>query len=120
MRINDQTIGLLARLARAASTRHRVTATNLANINTPGYRAKKLKFEDAFAEAIRGGNVDRALELEGEVVEKEGAKEKADGNTVHMEEELGDLQKNALAHQFFSSMLQQKLRSIRAAITGGQ
>lgn len=120
MKIDDSTLGVLARLARAAQKRHTVTSSNLANINTPGYKAQELKFDDAFTKAMQRGDTAGAIGLEGEIIEKEGAAEKANGNTVHLESELADLQKNALAHQFFTSMLHQKLKHMRAAITGGR
>lgn len=39
----------------AYSTRQRITADNIANVNTPNYTAKRVKFEEALAKAVDSG-----------------------------------------------------------------
>lgn len=52
----------------ALSLRQRVIADNIANVNTPGFRAGRVQFEDALARAARTGDgtvtptVQRSLE----------------------------------------------------------
>ena len=40
----------------ALSMRQRVIANNIANIQTPGFQARRVQFEDALARAVDGGN----------------------------------------------------------------
>ena len=54
MTIFDRTMRLLERTLDLRSTRQRVIASNIANEETPRYRATDLKFTDALAHANRG------------------------------------------------------------------
>ena len=84
--------------------RHRVIAENLANANTPGFKAKQVRFDDVLNEAV--------------VEERADAEARADGNTVIMERENAELEKNALVHRVFMMALLQGTRQMRAAISG--
>ena len=65
------------------SARQRAIADNVANINTPGFLAGRVQFEDALASAVAGGDtsasvtsIDRSLEPTRE-----------DGNNVNLDRE---------------------------------
>jgi flagellar basal-body rod protein FlgB len=65
------------------SARQRVIADNIANINTPGYQARRVEFEDALRSAVADGappavtpEVARSLEPT-----------RLDGNNVNLDEE---------------------------------
>ena len=56
---------LMGKLMDAAAQRTRVTANNLANVNTPGFTRSRVVFEEELAEALRErtgwrGTVDHA------------------------------------------------------------
>jgi len=120
MKIFGDDLGVLAKLMDVSVRRHEVTAGNLANVNTPGYRARELRFEDTFRDALDSGRLGDARKLEARVVESETAEVKADGNSVHMEREFALMQKNRLLFGVYSSILQGKLRRIRHAIEAAQ
>lgn len=86
------------------SERQRVIAANIANVNTPGYRAKTLHFDDRLRGLVE--------------VEREGVTPREDGNTVVMETETGELRKNALIYRIFLSALHNQIATTKAAITG--
>src|SRR5690348_3859837 len=54
MTIFDRTMGLLERAMDLRGARQRVIASNVANEETPGYRAKDLQFKDALSHASKG------------------------------------------------------------------
>ena len=59
----DPTIEGLARTLTLHQQRHEVLASNLANVETPGYRARELDFQDVLKEAFEettGGGGERA------------------------------------------------------------
>ena len=56
MTIFDRTIGLLERAMDLRGTRQRIIASNVANEETPGYRAKEFQFKDALSQAAHGGS----------------------------------------------------------------
>ena len=56
----DQRLTLLARLMDVAVLSNEVHAANLANSNTPGYRAKAVAFDSAFQSALDSGGPEAA------------------------------------------------------------
>jgi flagellar basal-body rod protein FlgB len=84
--------------------RQRVIAANIANVNTPGYRAKDLRFDEHLKRAV--------------IAERKGVAPREDGNTVVMEVESAEMRKNALAYRIYLASLQHQVRMARMAITG--
>ena len=103
----------LTRFMDVAMLRHRVIASNLANANTPGFKAKELAFDAELTRAMMDG---RATPEEA-VVERD-APAGANGNSVRLETEMADMQKNALAFQMAERLLAVKVRHLRMAVTG--
>jgi flagellar basal-body rod protein FlgB len=109
---NAYGIGLLQQAMTAASLRHRVVANNLANVNTPGYRALEVRFEDELSK-----HLDRPEGVVPAVVESD-LPERADGNTVDLDRELGAMNKNSLLYQAASQVLATRIAALRSAIAG--
>ncbi len=123
--LTDVTAEALERGLDGAHRRQRVIAQNLANIETPGYRAKSVDFEDQLAEAINGQRAQRAS---GErpslqcrpTVGFRNTPARGDGNTVDIEVETVELAKNSLHYKYRSRLLRKKLQMLHRAINGGQ
>ena len=98
-----QTKALVQGLDRCA-LRHRLLAENLANVNTPGYRARAVEFDD-FTEVAR-------------IEERTDVDVRADGNSVSLERETAEMEKNALLHRVYLLGLTNGARQMRAAIDG--
>jgi flagellar basal-body rod protein FlgB len=99
---------LLSRLLDAASLRHRVISSNIANASTPGFRRRDVAFDEQFARALRsGGDPDS---IRPEVVET--------GEPVDVETELGRLTMNTLLYATYAEVLGRKVNMIRSAIAG--
>jgi flagellar basal-body rod protein FlgB len=109
---------LLARLLDVASLRHKVIAQNVANVNTPGYHQLDVKFEEAFARALRDGESAALAKAKPEVVENNEGPERADGNNVDIDTEMGDLEKNTLLYRTFVQILSIHTAAQRSAIVG--
>ncbi len=84
--------------------RHRVIAGNLANINTPGYRARGVSFDEHLGKAV--------------VKEREDVVVRQDGNTVTLETEAAEMRKNALVHRLFLQAMNKNANMMRSAIRG--
>jgi flagellar basal-body rod protein FlgB len=130
----DKTTDALAASINFRSLRHNVTASNLANAETPGYKAKVMDFEDALA---------RANYLEGnKAANKAGPDEIAmgtsaispskadiydnpdgavnnDGNTVDLEKEMATMQENSILYKAALQLINKKLGALRYAATDG-
>lgn len=99
---------VLAKMLDAASVRHRVVASNLANANNPAYERREVRFNEAFARAIGSGG--DLADVHPEIV--------ATGERVDLETEMGHLAQNTLTYKVLAEVLARKLGTIRSAITG--
>ena len=110
---------LIRNLLDATAARQRVTSQNIANVNTPGYKAREVNFEDQLARALdRPGDSSEIMELAPEVRFQDGLVERLDGNNVDIDRELGRSQKNALLHNAYVRILSTKINTMRSAISG--
>ncbi len=88
----------------AAAVRHRVISANIANVSTPGYKAKQATFDKELGRVVEE--------------EREGVTPREDGNTVVMELETAEMKKNQLAYDVVLMALGQRMRVARSAISG--
>ncbi|PHR56090.1 MAG: flagellar basal body rod protein FlgB [Robiginitomaculum sp.] len=78
----------MSAMAKHASRRHTVIAENIANADTPGYKAKDVKpFSEIYAQSIREER-DVAIVSEGSALILLGGPESVDGNTVSLEGQM--------------------------------
>lgn len=109
---------LLARLMDVAQLRHQVISQNLANINTSGYHQLDVSFEEAFSRALGKKGEQSALAIRPRIVEGHGNARRQDGNTVDLDKEVGNLNKNSLMFSTAAQMLVSRISMMRSAITG--
>jgi flagellar basal-body rod protein FlgB len=107
----DRVAGQLERYMDLLSARQKLVASNIANADTPGYRAADIDFQAEFQNAA--GGAPRAVEVAGLVV-------KNDGNNVSLDRESRLLAENALRFQLASSLLRSEIQTVRLAIKEGQ
>ena len=106
--------------------RMQVIASNLANADTPNYKARDLEFQSVLENAARnrapGGNrAERApgrLDLAAQLFERAGVQPSLDGNTVDADTERAAYGRAALEYRASLSFLESKVRSMLTAITG--
>lgn len=121
------------------SQRQELIASNIANADTPGYKARDIDFANALqgvmartsppagvlnatAPAHLGGaGQNRDLLPDGTQVQYRGVVQGAvDGNTVDMDVERNQFADNALRYEAGITMLNSQIRNLMAAIQGGQ
>jgi len=101
---------------KAEGLRQQAIASNIANIETPGYRRVDVKFEDLLAKAMdSSGEVDLD-EIEPEIYRPESTAVKANGNDVDLDTEVGEMVKNSLRQTAYVRLLHKKAMQIDAAI----
>ena len=101
-----------------------MTASNFANAETPGYKAKVVDFEDALARAIdlEGLNKDANLDpdhfaigtgaisrAKADVYDNPEVNVTNDQNTVDMEKEMANLQENSILYKAALQLINKKL-----------
>lgn len=112
---------IIERLVRTAAIRHGVIASNIANVDTPGYKAKDMKFEQALGSELaltttaRGhlNPAEGSLSQEGEVSDSQSW---ADRNNVELELEVARMTENAMLFQAGVTMLATKMRMFKNAL----
>ena len=105
----------VARYLDMAATETKLTAANMANIDTPGYRAVGLDFEAEMRGAMNAvdqGRGPRAVRVR----EVEGLVSRPDGNNVSMDREGLNLAEAQLKFKTGVALLRQQYQSIMDAI----
>lgn len=102
-------------------TQHGLSASNLANSETPGYRARSIDFESALKDVFddRGGRAGGLRSVESHIDELEAPPWAADGNSVLPERETSRLQSNALLYGAVAKGLSRRLAILRYAADDG-
>ena len=108
-------VGSLDKLLNATAMRQRVLAQNIANVNTPGYHRQDVAFEEHLAGKLDGST---PIAIAPQVFELEGLEERADGNNVDIDKEIGALNRNAMMYQTRVQVLSSRLAQMQHAIRG--
>jgi flagellar basal-body rod protein FlgB len=83
---DDTTMTAIGSALSGLAARQRVIADNIANINTPGYQARRVEFEDALRSALADGG-DAAVTPQ---VARSLEPTRLDGNNVNLDDETLD------------------------------
>ena len=87
----------------------KLTAGNMANIDTPGYKTKGFDFEAAFGAALQGAGQPKSGEVDGLVA-------RPDGNTVSLDRESLQLAKSQLQFRTGIALLKTEYSRVMSAI----
>jgi flagellar basal-body rod protein FlgB len=119
----DSEFKILESILRATSLRQRVIASNIANTDTPGYRAKDVDFKSLVArEGVKLLTTDpRHLKgTEGKAGAKvivEDTPSWGDGNNVELNIEMAKMIENALVHDTAITVMSTKIRMFKNALS---
>ena len=117
----DATTDALATAIRMRQIKHNVTASNIANHETPGYKAQKVEFEEALAKSLELGGTDAgALPVTAEIFDNPEAVVNNDGNTVDMEKEMSALAENSILYKSALQLINKKMAALRYAVSVGR
>jgi flagellar basal-body rod protein FlgB len=94
------------------SARQKLVASNIANVDTPGYKTKDIDFQFEFMSLMK--------EATPNVVEAPDLVVKNDGNNVSMDREARLLAENALRFNLASSLMKTQLKLVSSAIQEGK
>jgi flagellar basal-body rod protein FlgB len=110
----DKYLGVHAQALNLRSQRTELLAANLANADTPGYRARDIDFKSALAHANGMAN----SVTPGELKYRTPLAPSLDGNTVDAQLEQAAFAENTVRYQATLSFLSSKFRGLMTAITG--
>ena len=135
MEISDKTMQALQASLKFRQLRQELHASNIANAETPGYKAKKLDFEDALARAldtddnlkmktsdskhfnVGGGGFNN---LQPEIYEDSNGIVSPDGNNVDRDQEMAEMAENKIMYDATVQLINKKLGLLKYAIGSGQ
>ena len=90
------------------------SANNLANVNTPGYKAENVNFESSLAQAIANGD---PAQMQVTTTQSTAPADQT-GNNVQMGTEMVDEQKASMQFQTMVDAMNAKFQLLSSAING--
>ncbi|MCB0407066.1 MAG: flagellar basal body rod protein FlgB [Bdellovibrionales bacterium] len=133
-KIFDKTTDALAASANLRLLRQNITSSNIANAETPGYKAQKVDFEEALSRALDHEGLGKMHTSDNEhflmgqgavgrvradVYDNPDINLTNDGNTVDLEKEMATLSENTILYRAALQLINKKLGAMKYAATEG-
>lgn len=106
----------LERFLEATNDQAQVITSNLANVDTPGYKAKNVRFHELLMSSDEGGG---SAQLSPVVTKVHGLLQRPDGNNVDMDRESLLLARTQLQYQMGIQLVKNRFHQLLSAINGG-
>lgn len=97
--------------------RETIIASNMANIDTPGYRTKDIDFQHELARAMAAPEGSSPAVT---VRNVQGLLERPDGNNVDVDKESLELAESQLQYQMGTQLIKDRFHQLLSAINGDQ
>jgi flagellar basal-body rod protein FlgB len=122
LRGTGYTGGILERTLDALGLRHRVTAHNVANVSTPGYKPLQVTFEQALRRALADESLSgrTVSDIPLRVVESTGGRVREDGNGVDIDQEMATVAKTTTAYNAVTQQWSGLYTRLRMAVREGR
>jgi len=130
----DDMLNFNTQALRIREQRQQVLASNIANADTPNYKARDLDFKTALQSALQGTSATDGTALattapghlagnpgvaaEAGLLHRTPAQGSVDGNTVNMDAERAAFADNAVHYEFNLTRITQQIKTMMAAIQG--
>ncbi|WP_027390166.1 flagellar basal body rod protein FlgB [Chrysiogenes arsenatis] len=131
------TIPILSTVMDLRSRNQDIISSNIANAETPNYKAKKLVFEDQLREAVFGSKADKELMPMAKthpdhlpdnglipfvpyIDLQNNQTVRNDGNDVELEKEMGNMIENSMMFNAASQIVAKKIEGLKNAIREGK
>lgn len=101
---------------RVNSDRQQLIASNIANVDTPGYHTQDINFQGAMQQALNEGGDAQLVPASDEV---EGLPERPDGNNVNIDRESLLLGETQLQYQMGVQLIKSEFHRLLTAIKEG-
>lgn len=119
----DNTIKVLEKMLDVAAFRQKVLASNIANADTPGYKAKDISFQkelDRAMESAKSKEQGAKGEQNYDIYETVTTMPNRDGNTVNLDIEMAKVAENTLIYNAATQLMAMKVRMLKDVIKGGR
>lgn len=130
-----ENFSVLSKALDLRTQRHQVLASNIANADTPHYKARDIDFKSAMQNALAGRADAGALGMtvtsrahqtgmgstgSGALQYRTETQSAVDGNTVDMDVERSQITDNALQYQILTQLISNKFQGLRSAMSSTQ
>src|SRR4051812_8732505 len=123
MPLFDKTIDTLSTSLDMLLLRQSVINDNIANAETPGFKARRVEFEDTLQKAVdaneAGVDTREISSIKPNIVEDPRSEMGLDLNTVDMDREMSELTKTDVKYSAASQAISRKFSLLRYAISEG-
>lgn len=113
-----------------ATAKNKTLANNIANVDTPNYKAKDVAFKDILADELNGStktkqtqpehiSTDHQLHNKFQSYAKSDVNYNHNGNNVDMDKEMTSLAKNQLYYQSLVERMNDKFHDLQTVVRGG-
>ncbi len=117
MKLFEDTFSYLEKGMKVRSLQQRIIAANIANIDTPHYKAKRLDFNKTLNNFLNNEVSNNGQEPKPIIYEDKKTVPGNDFNNVSLETEIVNLQKVAFHYQAMSKLLKNKFKIMKDIIT---
>ncbi len=128
---SPQTFGVLERSLDYASLKQKAISSNIANVDTPNYKAKDVKFRDVLGQSVAGLEAKktdrRHFDFAGghpgghlSIQQRQGTMYNHNGNNVDIDQEMAEMAKNQIYYNALTDRINGKFNSLQTVIKGGR
>jgi flagellar basal-body rod protein FlgB len=111
----------------ASTLKQKVIAQNIANVDTPNYKAKQVKFHQEFEKQLTAHKTnDKHIDFNSSngngisIIDSQDTSYSHNGNNVDIDREMAEMAKNQLYYQAMVQRLNGKFNSIKLVLRGGR
>lgn len=131
MSLFSGTITSLEQALNYSSTKQKVISQNIANVDTPNYKAKSVSFKSAFQEAL-GSNLDtyrtdkrhytfqKHSSGQAVIINNKQVSYNENDNSVDIDQEMSDLAANQIYYNALTERINGKFSTLQNVIRGGR
>ena len=114
------------------SQRQQIVASNLANIDTPGYKTKDVSFNATMQELLSDSSLElrktgpehiegwTVLHMQAQPFEEQGLMSRLDQNNVNLDREMLKMSETSFGYAMISQILKGKFRTLSISINEGR
>jgi flagellar basal-body rod protein FlgB len=119
----DSMITGLQQALNGSSLTQQVIAQNIANVDTPNYKAQEVTFNQALTDALSAKKTDPrdfsfSTEDQARIVTDNSTSLQNNGNNVDIDKEMVNMAKNQLNYQAYSEAISRKLNQYNIVLGG--
>ena len=108
----ENAIHMLNKVLDGTALRHQAISSNIANVNTPGYRRKDVPFMEELKSAVQANNLEAIKGVTPQV------RQDRSSAPVRLEAEFAAMSKNQILYTTSADLISRKFERMRRAIRG--